>query len=469
MKGYKEKQYRFIALRVAYLGWDYDGLQSNPNLDDSIENLLRGALQKTRLVDPSDPIKFTKCGRTDKGVSSFDQVMTLCVNSKLPPGSKGVQSVQEALESLHKASLEDQKPEKLKGDISTLDEALQNETEPVNEDEALLKDEYDYPSILNRVLPREIRVLAWSPLEGFTFSARHDCNSREYRYYFPKGKLDVSIMASAAKQFCGLNDYRNFCKINISNCKTFVRRIDSFEIFPCENSVAGDSYNLYYAKIVGSGFVYHQVRSMMSMLFLIGLKREQPNIITSLLDVATVQGKPCFGLARETALSLYRTRFEADLKWQVSSEGCSKMLVTLQTYWSDLATRAQMTRELIKAIETDSEIRINPSAHEHLVKNKDVSNCIEVVADMQENMAMHGMNRELFTDNFPVDWNRYKPVLERPRGKRLEEHFEHFESKKMRIEAGSTNIKMPQSMETEVVEQEDDESSKLKPDRKSVV
>lgn len=40
--------------------------------------------------------------------------------------------------------------------------------------------ELDYVAILNRVLPKEIRVIGWAPVEE-KFSARFDCKMRMYR------------------------------------------------------------------------------------------------------------------------------------------------------------------------------------------------------------------------------------------------------------------------------------------------
>jgi len=60
--------------------------------------------------------------------------------------------------------------------------------------------ELPYVKMLNRVLPQDIRILDWSPVaEGF--SARFDCQSRTYRYYFPRGSLDVALMTDAAKRW----------------------------------------------------------------------------------------------------------------------------------------------------------------------------------------------------------------------------------------------------------------------------
>lgn len=59
--------------------------------------------------------------------------------------------------------------------------------------------ELPYVKMLNRVLPQDIRILDWAPVaQGF--SARFDCQSRTYRYYFPRGSLDVALMAEAAKR-----------------------------------------------------------------------------------------------------------------------------------------------------------------------------------------------------------------------------------------------------------------------------
>lgn len=60
-------------------------------------------------------------------------------------------------------------------------------------------EELPYVKILNRVLPQDIRILQWAPVES-AFSARFDCQSRTYRYYFPRGDLDVESMAEAAKR-----------------------------------------------------------------------------------------------------------------------------------------------------------------------------------------------------------------------------------------------------------------------------
>ena len=59
--------------------------------------------------------------------------------------------------------------------------------------------ELPYVKMLNRVLPQDIRILDWAPVAA-EFSARFDCRSRTYRYYFPCGALNVPLMSEAAKR-----------------------------------------------------------------------------------------------------------------------------------------------------------------------------------------------------------------------------------------------------------------------------
>ncbi|KAL9074385.1 MAG: hypothetical protein Q9157_004412 [Trypethelium eluteriae] len=94
---------RLIALKFAYLGERYNGLEHHANNKTpltTIEEELWKALMKTKLIFPTTkdgtPLtsadadmswwgcEFSKCGRTDKGVSAFGQVVGLRVRSSGP-------------------------------------------------------------------------------------------------------------------------------------------------------------------------------------------------------------------------------------------------------------------------------------------------------------------------------------------------------------------------------------------------
>lgn len=59
-------------------------------------------------------------------------------------------------------------------------------------------DEISYVGILNKVLPPEIRVVAWAPVNK-TLSARFDCRQRTYHYYFPMANLDIQVNSTQFK------------------------------------------------------------------------------------------------------------------------------------------------------------------------------------------------------------------------------------------------------------------------------
>ncbi|GFP79008.1 tRNA pseudouridine(38/39) synthase [Phtheirospermum japonicum] len=135
--------------------------------------------------------------------------------------------------------------------------------------------EIDYVKTLNRVLPNDIRVIGWSPAPT-DFSARFSCLSREYKYFFWRENLNITVMEIAGKKFIGEHDFRNFCKMDAANVHNFRRHITSFEIFPCNERF--EDAELWAVKIKGSAFLWHQIRCMVAVLFMIGQGLESPNM-----------------------------------------------------------------------------------------------------------------------------------------------------------------------------------------------
>ena len=106
---------------------------------------------------------------------------------------------------------------------------------PKTHDSTTEPDEIRYIYILNRVLPPEIRVLAWSPADP-AFSARFSCTSRTYKYFFPRGNLDLSCMLEAACALIGEHDFRNLCKMDVANgVVTYQRHITAVDLTSCQH------------------------------------------------------------------------------------------------------------------------------------------------------------------------------------------------------------------------------------------
>ena len=351
---------RLVALKFAYLGQKYNGLEHHANNQTplpTIEEELWKALVKTRLISPTprtpeeaatyaslsrktfdrwdrdgaevnwDGCEYSKCGRTDRGVSAFGQVV-------------GVR-----LRSNRKKLSED-------------DDAQGQDTagrDPAFDD---TKDELPYIQLLNRVLPPDVRVYAWCPNPPSDFSARFSCKERRYKYFFTnpcfapvpgasaryhapsssdmrEGWLDIEKMREACKLLEGLHDFRNFCKIDASKqLSNFTRRIFHASIEPVsplstpsfishpalQNSSTQAQPTMYAFVLHGSAFLWHQVRSIVAILFLIGQRLESPSLVTELMDISKNPTRPKYEMASDAPLVLWDCIFPDPSEVQSSEE-----------------------------------------------------------------------------------------------------------------------------------------------------
>ncbi|KAG2159102.1 pseudouridine synthase [Suillus bovinus] len=273
---------RKIAIKFCYSGWEYNGLayQNGPTPLPTVEDVLFKAFVKARLVDETgglDGCGWEKCGRTDRGVSAAGQVVSLWPSTK---------------------------------------------------------HELRYVSVLNRLLPPTIRVLAWSPISP-DFSARFNCKHRHYKYFFTSNGLDVSLMQSAANRLVGEHDFRNLCKLDPGKQITnFHRCVMRAQINPLRPE-SDDDNQVYVFDLVGSAFLYHQVRHIMAVLFLVGTGVEQPSIISALMNVShtesnslpeselpLVDRKPEYQMADALPLMLWDCAYaDSDVTWQTDGDG----------------------------------------------------------------------------------------------------------------------------------------------------
>lgn len=205
---------RHVMLKFLYLGWTYEGYVVQDHTINTIEHHLFNALIRLCLIESRDTSNYNRCGRTDKGVSAFEQTISIDLRSRV--------------------AVADQ----LTGDG--------------------VKTELNYCSLLNKVLPKNIRAVAWCPLITPTFSARFDCQARTYKYFFPRGDLNVEKMAEACKFLVGSHDFRNMCKMDVANgVVNYKRRLDSVRIVSMEDAegAAVGPYDMFYLEIQGSAFL----------------------------------------------------------------------------------------------------------------------------------------------------------------------------------------------------------------------
>lgn len=345
---------RLIALKFAYLGGNYNGFEHHTNNTTplpTVEEELFRALKKTRLISPPckegqseddvcwDGCEYSKCGRTDKGVSAFGQVIGLRVRSARPLERTQVDEADSAgagnASSNGTAGPEDPSVADLE-----LGRSVSGEMEPPSRPFDPVRDELPYIQALNRVLPPDIRVLAWCPDPPPGFNARFSCKERRYRYFFTnpayvplpgsngRGEswLDIAAMREAAKRYEGLHDFRNFCKIDASKQITdYSRRIFHADIHAVRGVEEPGSFaysstpatgaksvadqpgapQMFYFEVRGSAFLWHQVRHLVAILFLVGQGYEKPSIVDDLLDTRRNPTRPVYDMASDAPLVLW--------------------------------------------------------------------------------------------------------------------------------------------------------------------
>lgn len=381
---------RFIALKFAYLGQRYNGYEhanGNPTPLPTIEEELWKALRRARLIFPKSTLTnendglrpytidwegcdYSKCGRTDRGVSAFGQVIGIRVRSARPkdkPKSKLDQ--QKLVESAagKKRRLSDTEDTETTPASAATEQKNQEESKSNPDDDwDDIADELPYIQMLNNLLPEDIRVLAWCPNPPPGFDARFSCRERRYKYFFTQpafspvpndcgfmtgsdrlprdpskrmreGWLDIEAMREAASYFVGRHDFRNFCKLDtskqINNFERVITNASIDLVDPKTNPLSyvgnpefqprqevrslqpagttGQEENtpatplVYAFTLHGSAFLWHQVRHMVAILFLIGQGLEPPTLVKDLLDVEKNPCKPTYEMASDTPLVLW--------------------------------------------------------------------------------------------------------------------------------------------------------------------
>ena len=221
------------------------------------------------------------------------------------------------------------------------------------------QEEIDYIDKLNRLLPPDIRITAWTPVAP-EFDARFSAKRRTYKYYFVVDKLDVAAMQTAAQMFVGEHDFRNFCKMDISGGVThFMRKILSIDIsastdqhgLTTSTNAGGDArFQVGVATIVGQAFLWHQIRCVMAVLFMVGKHDEEPDVVSKLLDVAAHPKKPNYEMASDLPLVLYDCEFDG-VTWIRNPGTHARLCQHMHTAWKEYAIKTALVEGMMKTFD----------------------------------------------------------------------------------------------------------------------
>ncbi|KAI6019006.1 pseudouridine synthase [Pisolithus microcarpus] len=216
----------------------------------TVEGVLSRAFTKARQIDPDtglDGCGWERCGRTDVGVSTAGQVVSLWVRGVF----QGLDA--EAHHSLLRAQA---------ARTCLLQMPLTEPPQPPDR-------ELQYVSILNCILPPTIRVLAWFPVSPS--SARFKCKYSDW---------------------CGVTEQ------------------------------AGHDDQLYVLALVGNVFLYHRVRHIMAVLFLVGTGLEPPSIIPKLTNSNGSESARTDRKAEYQIADAPPLMFDGDVNTNVADEEC---------------------------------------------------------------------------------------------------------------------------------------------------
>lgn len=338
---------RHIALQIYYDGGPYSGLAQNVGQDDdhSIERELFAALIKAKLVHNRECSSYSRSGRTDRGVSANHQVVALQLKSAfaLQASFTEPSSAQPPHEPLSECDL----PHNSFDSLTVWIPSRKHPTQFVQKQNLR---EYRYDSILNNLLPPQIRVWGWTPVSA-DFSARFSTLSRTYRYFFvPRSGWCLKTMQVALQMLVGRHDFRNFCKMDVEKVSNFERVVHSAQLAVVEKNCENDDVPVVcYVQIVGQAFLWHQIRCIVAVLFLVAKGLEEPTIVTELLNVQKHPGKPSYDMADERPLVLHDCTYK-NVPFQYTTSNLWNVQCGLEQQWEELVLAAARIRNSLESM-----------------------------------------------------------------------------------------------------------------------
>jgi tRNA pseudouridine38/39 synthase len=378
---------RHVALHLYYNGEKYSGLAENVGKDDdnSIERCLFGALVRSCLVASRSECKYSRCGRTDRGVSAAGQIVALRLRSAFRSDMRLDLDASSSSASSEPIEFRMIRPDDFPGNsfegLRVLCPARRNRKGTGGRDKGegggqqlteRVVTEHSYDKILNNLLPPDIRVLGWCPV-SMDFSARFSASSRTYRYFFVKRRgMELGPMRTALSYLVGTHDFRNFCRMDVEKVYNFERTVYRAELVVSDEGSRrrqeddgdgdgeGDTCHrprVCWFEIHGQAFLWHQIRCIASVLFLIGRGMEEPEVVLEMLDVRKNPGKPSYPLADDVPLVLHSCTYE-NLTMGYSVPNLWNVVAQQEKLYDDALVSAARLRNCIDSLD-DSRVLVS--------------------------------------------------------------------------------------------------------------
>ena len=183
-----------------------------------------------------------------------------------------------------------------------------------------------------------VNVLTIIRTSGRDSSYRFNCVQRTYKYFFPRGDLNLSLMNEAGELLLGSHDFRNFCKMDVAHgVVNYTRNLTLVQAVPLDKSDQEPTpYQMCELTVRGKAFLWHQIRCIVSVLFRIGAGKESPEVIKDLLDVEANPRRPQYTMASEIPLNLFHVDFDQNVDWVYDQEALANSIRQYQVRWQIL-------------------------------------------------------------------------------------------------------------------------------------
>lgn len=230
-------------------------------------------------------------------------------------------------------------------------------------------------------------------------------------------------MEEAAQLLVGEHDFRNFCRLDGSKqILNHSRRVIKtwFDV----DDPSGIGNGMVVFNLIGSAFLWHQVRHIIGVLFLIGSKLEPPSLVSELLDVSKNSSRPSYQMGYPLPLTLHSCAYpEEDLEWRLSGYDGDTSNFTDEEKAEESLTRESLERQLV-AVSQEAEIRAWQVGG-GLRKMREVFGPLGRVG--RREVVLHPMGGGEVSSTM-----RYQHVMDRPRGETPDEMNRRWREKKGR-------------------------------------
>lgn len=340
---------RHVAVQLQYDGGGYFGFASQAGEhENTVEKHLFEALTQLRLIQSRQDCGYSRCGRTDRGVSALGQIVAFRLRSAFP---RNIPEDSIPLHPFDSLLIEEQvtpSAAERPDEVSAVEISVENSKKRSKSSGSKPVKELDFCSQLNKTLPEDIKAVGWTEVTD-DFSSRFSASHRTYRYFFVKRSLDINAMSQAAALLVGEHDFRNFCKMDVASVSNYRREIYTSHITLIREDAVCPEHSMYRLEISGIAFLWHMVRCIMAVLFLVGEGKESPDIVVKLLDIERVNAKPDYLLADEHPLVLHQCGFDhLIIKYQAKT--LSHLNQHLEDIWAKHEIAAARARNALDFI-----------------------------------------------------------------------------------------------------------------------